>query len=336
MKIFVTGETGQVVKALIKLADKETLDVYTAGRPWMDLSELTDDDKCEHLRLMIEDIGPDVVINAAAYTHVDKAEEEGDMAGAVNATGAGAVAMAAAKLKLPIIQISTDYVFAGDKIAEEFDPNNPEYEDYDEEDLADIKANLSDGAYVETDPTRPKSIYGQTKLEGEKLVAYVNPKHVILRTAWIYSETGKNFLKTMLKIGADRDELNVVMDQIGSPTHADHIAQGIIKIAQNLKQQANNEDLYGVFHMTSAGQTSWYGFAQAIFEASKLADGPTAIVKPITTEKYPLPAPRPANSRLNCTKISQIHGVKLPHWKDMIMKTVVKVINQDEDKSDET
>ncbi|ACT60854.1 SDR family oxidoreductase [Hirschia baltica] len=334
MKVFVTGENGQVVKALIKLADQDSLDVYTAGRPWLDLSELADDDKCEHLRLMIEDIGPDVVINAAAYTNVDKAEEEGDMAAAVNTTGAGAVAMAAAKLNLPIIQISTDYVFAGDKTADIYDPENPEYADYDAEDLADIRANLSDGTYVETDATHPQGVYGQTKLEGEKLAAYVNPKHVILRTAWVYSETGNNFLKTMLRVGAARGELGVVNDQFGAPTHADAIAQGIVKVARNIVEQPDNTELYGVFHMTCRGYTSWHGFAEAIFKASELAGGPTPKLNSITTEEYPLPAPRPANSRLDCSKIARVHNVELPQWQDMVMKTVVKVLGQtQEDKN---
>lgn len=326
MKIFVTGENGQVVKALIKLADQDTLDVYTAGRPWLDLSALTDDDKCEHLEKMIEDIGPDVVINAAAYTNVDKAQEEPEEAAAVNETGAGAVAMAAKKLGLPIIQISTDYVFAGDKRAEVFDPNNPEYEGYDEEDLQEIKENLSDGAYIESDLTGPKSIYGQTKLDGEKLVAYVNPRHVILRTSWVYCETGKNFLKTMLRVGADRDELGVVSDQFSAPTHADAIAKGIVQVARNLVEQPDNTDLYGVFHMTCSGHTSWHGFAEAIFEASELAGGPKPAVKPLTTLEYPLPAPRPTNSRLNCEKIKAVHGVDLGPWKDWVIKTVVKVL----------
>ena len=333
MKIFVTGETGQVVKALIKLADKDTLDVYTAGRPWLDLAKLTDNDKCEHLQKMIEDIGPDVVINAAAYTNVDKAQEEPDEAAAVNETGAGAVAMAAYKLGLPIVQISTDYVFSGDKQAQVFDPNNPDYEGYDEEDLEDVRANLSDGSYVETDPTGPKSIYGQTKLDGEKLVAYSNPKHVILRTSWVFSETGNNFLKTMLRVGSQRDELRVVDDQIGSPTHADDIAETIIKVSRKLIAKPDNQDLYGVFHMTSTGHTSWHGFAEAIFEASKLADGPQAVVLPIPTEEYPLPAPRPRNSRLDCSKLDNIYGIQMPDWKNKIMKTVVKVLSQMEEAS---
>ncbi len=328
MKIFVTGETGQVVKALIKLADKDTLDVYTAGRPWLDLAKLTDDDKCEHLQKMIEDIGPDVVINAAAYTNVDKAQEEPDEAAAVNETGAGSVAMAAYKLGLPVVQISTDYVFSGDKQAETFDPNNPDYEDYDEEDLEEVRSNLSDGSYVETDATGPKSIYGQTKLDGEKLVAYSNPKHVILRTSWVFSETGNNFLKTMLRVGAQRDELRVVSDQLGAPTHADDIAATIVEVSKKLIAEPDNNDLYGVFHMTSAGHTSWHGFAEAIFEASELADGPKPSVLPISTEEYPLPAPRPSNSRLDCSKLEKVYGIQMPSWKNRIMKTVVKVLGQ--------
>ncbi len=328
MKIFVTGETGQVVKALIKLADKDNLDVYTAGRPWLDLSQMVDDTKCEHLLSMIKDISPDIIINAAAYTNVDKAQEEGDMAAAVNATGAGAVAMAATKLGLPIIQISTDYVFDGTKSVEIFDENSPEYEDYDAEDIADIKANLDDGTYKEDDATRPQSAYGRTKLEGEKLVAYVNPRHVILRTSWVYSETGTNFLKTMLRVGAEREEVGVVNDQFGAPTHADAIAAGIVKVARNLLENPENTELYGIFHMACAGDTSWHGFADEIFKASALAGGPKPKLNAITTAEYPLPAPRPANSRLDCSKIARIHGVTLPHWQEYVIKTVVKVLAQ--------
>ncbi len=298
MKLFVTGNKGQVVTALAKFDGVEGIEVVTCGRPDLDLVEAS------NARALLLQHAPHVVINAAAFTAVDKAEEDGpdgrELAFAVNETGACLIAKAAADLKLPIIQISTDYVFDGKK---------------------------PDGFYKEEDEANPPSGYGASKLAGEKAVAEANPRHAILRTAWVYSETGGNFLKTMLRVGAMRDELGVVNDQFGAPTHADAIAAGVVKVARNLVEQPENEDLYGVFHMSCAGDTNWYGFAQSIFDASQKHGGPRPKVNSITTAEYPLPAPRPANSRLDCSKIGRVHGVTMPAWEVMIEDTVKAVLS---------
>ena len=294
MKLFVTGTKGQVVSALSKKATDASVSVLACGRPDLDLASP------DNVRELIEQSGADVVVSVAAYTAVDQAETESELAYAINKDGPGALATAAAELGLPIVHVSTDYVFAGDK---------------------------ADGAYSEADPIGPTSVYGASKLAGEESVAAANPRHAILRTAWVYSETGKNFLKTMLRVGASRDELGVVSDQFGAPTHADAIADGIFKVSRNLLEQPENSEFTGVFHMSCAGSTSWHGFAEAIFEDSLALGGPNPKVNAIKTEAYPTPARRPENSRLNCDKIGRVHGVIMPNWRDPIALTVAQVLN---------
>lgn len=295
MKLFVTGTKGQVVSALIKRGGREDLDVIACGRPELDLEAPVD------ITRLIAESGADVVVSAAAYTAVDKAEDDADKAFAVNRDGPGALAKAAAELDLPIIHISTDYVFDGTK---------------------------TDGAYSELEPTSPVSVYGKSKLAGEQTVAEHNPRHVILRTAWVYSETGGNFLKTILRVGALRDELGVVADQFGAPTHANAIAAGIIQVAKNVLRQPNHKDLVGVFHMSCSGSTNWHGFAEAIFKSAVQHGGPKPKVNAIMTADYPTPAKRPLNSRLDCSKIQQVHGLVMPHWKEMVESTVGAVLSE--------
>ena len=292
MKLLVTGTKGQVASSLAALSGHDALEIVCVGRPELDLAD------AGNIAEIIERTKPDVVVNAAAWTAVDAAETSKEAAFAVNADGAEAVAKAAADAGLPIIQVSTDYVFRGDKT----DP------------------------YVETDSTGPIGVYGASKLEGEQRVAAANPRHAILRTAWVYSHVGANFLKTMLRVGRDRPELKVVDDQHGSPTHADAIAAGIVKVARNLVKQDVREAYYGVFHMSCAGEASWYDFAVAIFEDSAGQAGPSPKVTAITTAEYPTPTARPANSRLNCEKIARVHGVTMPHWRDPVAATVAKVL----------
>ncbi|WP_019962224.1 dTDP-4-dehydrorhamnose reductase [Woodsholea maritima] len=292
MRILVTGHHGQVVSALVKAGVRDGVDVMACGRPQLDLADLSTLDPA------LQAVQPDVVINAAAYTGVDKAESEVDLAHAINAIGAGELARLCAAKSIPILQVSTDYVFAGDKVE----------------------------PYQETDPVAPLGVYGQSKLAGEVAVARENPRHVIVRTAWVYSETGHNFLKTMVRLGVERDHLRVVADQWGSPTHADDIAAGLLKIAQRLYEGEDNPSLYGVFHMVSAGYTSWYGFAEAIFAALEAETGKRPSLEAIKTQEYPTPAPRPANSKLDCTKINQTYGVALPDWQNPIEKSVKALV----------
>ena len=280
MKIAVTGTTGQVVTSLIERGTAAGHEVIAIGRPDLDLA-----DPASVVRAL-EGAAPDVIVSAAAYTAVDKAESESDLAHAVNGAGPGAVAQAAKALGVPLIHISTDYVFDG----------------------------TLDRPYVESDPTGPTGIYGASKLAGEQAVLDGHDDSAVLRVAWVYSPFGGNFVKTMLRLAGDRDELGVVGDQVGNPTSALVIADGILKVATNMVADSSPE-LRGIFHMTAPGEASWADFAQAIFAASATRGGPTAAVRPIGTAEYPTPATRPANSRLDSGLIARVHGVTLPDWR---------------------
>ena len=247
MRILVTGRDGQVARCLADLSG-EGREIVAIGRPDLDLTDRAS------VVAAVARIRPDIVVNPAAYTAVDKAESEPDAAFAVNAAGAESVALAAAEAGVPIVHVSTDYVFAGDK----------------------------DGRYVETDPVGPTGVYGASKLEGETRVLAANLKAVVLRTAWVYSPYGNNFLKTMLRVAKDRDVLRVVADQHGTPTYAPDIAAGILAVCERTMAEPNG-DWPGVYHMVAEGETTWAGFAQAIFAASRERGGPAASVEPITT-----------------------------------------------------
>lgn len=288
MKIAVTGSMGQVATALQKWNGRAGIEVVGIARPQLDLSapENAFEVILHHL--------PDIVVNAAAYTQVDRAENERDLAFQINAAGAEAVAAAAARLDIPVIQISTDYVFSGDK----------------------------DEPYIETDPTGPINVYGASKLEGERRVAAANSKHVILRTSWVYSETGSNFVKTMVRLAVERDEVSVVDDQFGAPTHADEIARSIVSVAQALPSESSAQTHFGVYHMTASGGTSWYGFASEIF--ATLADCTTEVAKlnGISSSAYPTAAARPMNSRLRCERFESAFGHRLPLWSEPVNAAV--------------
>jgi dTDP-4-dehydrorhamnose reductase len=280
MKIAVTGTAGQVVTSLVERGTAAGREVIAIGRPDLDLA-----DPASVVRTLSA-AAPDVIVSAAAYTAVDKAETESDLAFAVNGAGPGAVAQAAKVLGVPLIHISTDYVFDG----------------------------TLDCPYVESDPTGPTGVYGASKLAGERAVLDGHDNSAVLRVAWVYSPFGGNFVKTMLRLAGDRDELGVVGDQVGNPTSALAIADGIIKVATNMVADRSPE-LRGTFHMTAQGEASWADFAQAIFTASAARGGPSASVRPIGTADYPTPATRPSNSRLDCGLIARVHGVMLPDWR---------------------
>jgi dTDP-4-dehydrorhamnose reductase len=292
MRILVTGTEGQVARALAERAKPHGVDVVLLGRPALDLT-----DPKSVLRVIGETAG-DVVVNAAAYTAVDQAENEPDLARAVNDAGAGMIAQAARHKNVPIIQISTDYVFDG----------------------------AGDRPYRETDKVAPLGAYGRTKLAGEEAVASANPNHAILRTAWVYSPFGKNFVKTMLRVAKDRDEVSVVADQHGSPTSALDIADGVIAVARNLVARPQEASLRGVFHMCGTGYTTWADLAAEIFAVSERLGGPGARVRRIATADYPTPAKRPANSRLDCSKLRNMHGVALPEWQVSVGSCVERLL----------
>lgn len=291
MKIAVTGSHGQVTSALQKWGGRDGFEIVAIGRPELDLSAP------RNAAEIFARHRPDIIVNAAAYTQVDRAEAESDLAFQINAAGAEAVALATADLDVPIIQISTDYVFSGDK----------------------------EESYLETDQTDPRSVYGASKLDGEQRVASANPNHVILRTSWVYSETGSNFLKTMVRLATERDEVRVVDDQIGAPTHADDIAASLVTVARAVVSNTNRHDLFGTYHMTAGGETSWFGFALEIFAALKHQRQSVATLVNIPTSEYPTAAARPMNSRLRCDRFEQTFGRALPHWKEPVRATVRSV-----------
>lgn len=292
LKVLVTGRDGQVAQALKAAGSARGVDVVLVGRPDFDLA------RPASVRSVILDARPTVVVSAAAYTAVDKAESEPDVAMAVNATGAGSVAAAAAELGAPVVHLSTDYVFDGTKAS----------------------------PYVESDATGPMGVYGATKLAGEQAVASANADHAILRTAWVHGPVGANFVKTMLRLASDRETLRIVGDQVGNPTSADSIARAVLDVAQNLSK-SSDASLRGVFHMTAAGEATWAEFAAEIFRLSAERGGPSARVEPIATADYPTPARRPANSRLDCSRLACDHGVRLPDWRDALPPVIDRLLD---------
>lgn len=292
MRIVVTGRQGQVAQSLLERAPALNVDIHAVARPDIDLAR-----PAEVERALI-DLAPDAIVNAAAYTAVDRAESEPDLAWRINALGAEATARAAKRLGIPIIQLSTDYVFDGSL----------------------------DRAYREDDPTGPLGVYGDSKLRGEHAVAAATGNHVILRTAWVYSPFGSNFARTMLALAGQRATISVVSDQLGAPTNALDLADGIIAIARNLIDRPAAAELRGVFHITGGGDTNWAEFATAILAASAAAGGPAARVMPIATSENPTAARRPANSRLDNSRLARIHGVRLPGWQQSLQGCIERLV----------
>lgn len=278
LKLLTIGRTGQVATEISRRAGPD-LAVEAVGRDRLDLENL------EAAAALITATDADVIVNAAAYTAVDKAEEEEALAHRVNGEAPGVMAKAAAARGLPFLHISTDYVFDGGGTR----------------------------PWREDDPTGPLGAYGRTKLAGEAAVAAVGGRHAILRTAWVFAGHGGNFVSTMLRVGADRDRLTVVDDQWGGPTAAGDIADALIAMA---KAYAAGNGVDGVFHYAGAPATTWRGFATAIFEATGWAKFPE--VAPIATADWPTPATRPANSRLDCAKIGAAYGIAAPDWRQAL------------------
>jgi dTDP-4-dehydrorhamnose reductase len=289
LRLAVTGLKGQVVSALIERAPRD-VEIIALGRPQLDLglrnAVLAN---LRHARC-------DAIVNAAAYTAVDKAESEPDVAMRINGDGAGHVAEAAAELNAPLLHLSTDYVFDG----------------------------TLDRPYREDDATAPTSAYGRSKLAGERKIAAVHDNHVILRTAWVYSPFGANFVKTMLRLGETRDEVGVVADQLGNPTNAIDIADALVVLARCLVADSSPE-LRGVFHLTGAGEASWADVAEATFAvAGRMGRRPVRVNR-IATSDYPTPARRPANSRLDNAKLKARYGVSLPSWRESLEDCVTRL-----------
>jgi len=286
MKLLITGCDGQVGTELTRQSRALGWTVKAVDRDGLDITDL------EAVNNAVCVFKPDAVVNAAAYTAVDKAERDRDAAFAVNRDGPKNLAVVCSDLDIPLIHYSTDYVFDGSK---------------------------SD-AYVESDPVAPLGVYGESKLAGELAVGEFCSKHLILRTSWVFSSHGNNFVKTMLRLGAERKELGVVADQCGKPTSASDIARLTLRILPGTK------DSWGIYHLAQPEVTSWHGFAEAIFdEASKqgmlLKVGE---VRTIRTSDYPTPAGRPSNSALHCDKLETIFGASIKPWR----KSLVEVIRE--------
>ncbi|BAZ45977.1 dTDP-6-deoxy-L-mannose-dehydrogenase [Chondrocystis sp. NIES-4102] len=290
-KILLTGITGQVGQEL-----QQTLttvgEIIRVSRQELDLSKPTE------IASKIAQIKPNIIVNAAAYTAVDKAETDTELAMTINASAPGAIAEVCQDIGATLLHISTDYVFNGKN-------HTP---------------------YLETDETDPLGVYGKSKLLGEITVRENCDRHIILRTAWVYGCRGhNNFVKTMLRLGKEREELKVVADQIGSPTWSYDIA---VAIAQLLSKSQEDANIQGTYHFTNSGVASWYDFAVAIFEEAKQLGVPLKVTKvlPITTVEYPTPTKRPAYSVLSKTKITQTLGIYPPHWRQSLRKMLDELL----------
>ena len=292
MRILVTGKNGQLGRSIHKLVNTDTKidnnqssnEFIFVGREELDLSSesgishyFDNNDKF------------DIIINCAAYTQVDKAEQEVELANQINHLAVKQLASTASKQQARLIHISTDYVFDGEK---------------------------SDKPYIETDKTNPINVYGKTKLAGEKSLQEIMPTNAfIIRTSWLYSEYGNNFVKTMLRLGKERDEINVVSDQIGSPTYATDLADTILEIIKN-KDYQDKKQSTEIYHYSNEGEISWYDFTKEIFKIAKI----DCKVSPITTEQYPTPAKRPKNTLMNKGKIAEIFDINIVSWRSSLTK----------------
>ena len=292
-RILLTGKNGQVGFALNQslsvLGDVVAVDVAEC--------DLTRPDAIRDLILTQR---PDIIVHPAAYTAVDKAESDQDLAHAINAIAPGVIGEAAAQIGAPVINFSTDYVYPGDK----------------------------NGWYFETDATGPLSVYGKTKLAGELALAAAQPHSITLRTSWVFGPWGGNFLKTMLRLAKDRESLNVVADQFGAPTSANLLADVTTQLVAQYLRDGNGEAdfAWGTYHLVAGGETSWHGFASYVIEQA-LALGwglkaEPANVKPIPASDYPVPAPRPSNSRMDTSKLRDTFGLSLPDWQHGVRHTL--------------
>ncbi|MFV0280985.1 MAG: dTDP-4-dehydrorhamnose reductase [Rhodoblastus sp.] len=292
MRVVVTGLAGQVVSSMIERAPRE-VELIALGRPQLDLAHR------DAVLASLRAARCDVIVNAAAYTAVDKAESEPDLAMRINGDGAGFVAEIAAELGAPLLHLSSDYVFDG----------------------------ALGRPYREDDATHPTGAYGRSKLAGEQKVAAACDNHAILRTSWVYSPFGNNFVKTMLRLGETRAEIGVVADQIGNPTSAIDIADALFAIARRMRTDSS-PDLRGVFHMSGAGEASWADFAEHVFaQAAGHGRAPVA-VKRIASAAYPTPARRPANSRLDNGRIKAAFDIALPDWRQSSEACVARLCRE--------
>jgi dTDP-4-dehydrorhamnose reductase len=298
-RLLVTGASGQVGGALLRTL-APLGEVIAPGRAEMDLAD------ADSIRHTMREVQPRWVVNAGAYTAVDKAESEPEIAQAINAMAPGVFGEEAKKIGAAVIHFSTDYVFDGEK-------STP---------------------YVETDATAPLNAYGRTKLQGERALAASGAAHLIFRTSWVYGATGKNFLRSILRMAREREVLRIVADQYGAPTWSEELARMTARVIAQLETTVKGGSfentasaLSGVYHAAGAGETTWFGFAQAIVEEMRLLDrdAKLAQVEPIATSEYPTPAQRPKNSRLDCGKLEQTFGWRMPEWRESARRVVAQL-----------
>ncbi|WP_298769259.1 dTDP-4-dehydrorhamnose reductase [uncultured Shewanella sp.] len=295
MRVLVTGRNGQVGSYLVdQLYKQKKVTLLALNSQELDITKVND------VNNRVMDFRPDIIINAAAYTAVDKAETDIDLAFNINSDGAQYLAEAAERIGAAILHISTDYVFDGNK----------------------------EGSYSESDLPMPQGVYGKSKLAGEIAVANACQRHIILRTAWVFSEYGNNFVKTMLRLGQERESLNIVGDQFGGPTYAGDIASTLIQIAKRIVQGDCVE--YGIYHYSGLPHVSWCKFADKIF--TDAVEQKVIDIKPvlssIATTEYPTPAKRPQNSRLDCTKLLNNFAIKSCNWKRALESGVIMVLKE--------
>lgn len=277
MHILVFGKTGQVGSGLFEDL-RELGSVRCVGRETADLTDLA------AIENVIQEERPSVVVNAAAYTHVDQAETDKELAHLVNAKAPAVMAEMTASMNAWFIHYSTDYVFDGE----------------------------SDTPYTEDRPKNPQSVYGSTKLAGEEAIVEMTDRYLILRTSWVYSNSGRNFLNTILRLSKQQNELRIVDDQTGTPTYSRALSASTAAIIKCLATDWDGQDLAGIFNMTCRGSTTWYGFAREIFQSAGIEG---VRIDPITTSEFPTPAKRPRYSVLDNSKLEQIYGLRLPHWR---------------------
>ena len=291
MKILISGATGQVGSALVKHGSKRGFEIFGMSSSELDITNLRNVDA------VFAQVKPDLVINASAYTAVDKAESDSERAYSVNELGPRLLSVACSKREIPLFHISTDYVFDG----------------------------TSNGAYSENDLTNPQSVYGRSKLLGELAVKENLDQYIIFRTSWVFSVTGSNFVKTMLRLGAEREHLSIVADQVGGPTSADAIANALLLIAARVsdKQDIN----WGTYHFSGVPYCSWYEFAKEIFRQAEFLklNSKQPILTTIPSSDYPTPVPRPLNAKLDCTKIYDEFGIQPDDWKQSLQDVLLKL-----------
>lgn len=292
MKIFVTGAAGQVGSEIMDCGKRAKYNMFGFTKAELDITDFSKTNQ------IISEVNPDIIINASAYTAVDRAESNHDLAFAVNCDGPRYLAEISEKRSIPLFHISTDYIFDGTK----------------------------NEAYQENDPVNPLSVYGRSKQEGEAILRASCSKHIILRTSWVFGQVGHNFVKSVIRLSKEREHLNMVSDQKGGPTEARDIALALLSIAENIKLGG---ETWGTYHFSGAPAVNWYEFATSIISEVGRYQNKQVKVKPITTDEYPTPAIRPLNSVLDNTKIQSTFNISQPLW-EVALKRVVKSLLSEE------